>query len=80
MPKKLTNYRVSLPKYPDPDATPLDKDILDSQFNENKAFDKADESWDLEDGEDYEEAYQMERDGESWGGGYEAGTNFMSRQ
>lgn len=22
----------------------------------------------------------MERDGESWGGGYEAGNNFMSRQ
>jgi len=55
-----------------------DEDIIDSQANEKKTFKKYKQHWKVESGEDFENAYQMERDGFPWGGGYnEDSRNFI---
>ena len=55
--KKQKEYRSALPKYPDPDSMSYDADILDSQDNEKKTFHKFKETWKIESGEDFENAY-----------------------
>ena len=80
MSKKQQEYRQSLPKYPDPDSMSFDQDIIDSQENEKKTFRKFKQHWDVDSGEDFENAYQMERDGPTWGGGYNDDSKFFIRQ
>ena len=69
--KKHGEYRKDLVKFPDPDSMSYDEDIVDSQENEKKVFKKFKQTWNIKSGEDYENAYQMERDGLPWGGGYD---------
>lgn len=70
MSEEQKEYRESMVKYPDPDSMSYDQDIVDSQSNEKKTFRKFKQQWKVESGEDFENAYQMERDGRAWGGGY----------
>ena len=72
-------YRAALPKYPDPDAMSYDQDIIDSQANEKKTFGKFKQNWKVESGEDFENAYQMERDGPTYGGGYNNENTYFIR-